>query len=40
VFEYCKDGKAGHVSTKLYKRLQGIQNGELDDKFGWNTLIE
>lgn len=40
VFEYCKDGKAGPVSTKFYKRLQGIQYGELDDKFGWNTLIE
>ena len=40
VFEYCKDGKAGTISTKLYKRLQGIQYGELDDKFGWNTLIE
>jgi len=40
VFEYCKNGKAGPVSTKLYKRLQGIQYGELDDKFGWNTLIK
>jgi branched-chain amino acid aminotransferase len=40
VYEYCKDGKAGPVSTKLYKRLQGIQLGEVEDKFGWNLIIE
>jgi branched-chain amino acid aminotransferase len=37
---YCKDGKAGPVSTKLYKKLRGIQEGEEEDKFGWNTIIE
>ncbi len=37
---YCKDGNAGPVSTKLYKTLQGIQMGEIEDKFGWNTIIE
>jgi len=40
VYEYCKDGKAGHVSTKLYQSLQGIQYGEVDDKFGWNLIVE
>jgi branched-chain amino acid aminotransferase len=40
VYEYCKDGKAGPVSTKLYQKLQGIQNGDLEDKFGWNFIIE
>jgi len=40
VYEYCKDGKAGPVSTKLYKRLQGIQFGEMEDKFGWNLIID
>jgi len=39
-FEYCKDGKAGPVSTKLYQRLQGIQSGDLEDKFGWNFIVE
>lgn len=39
-FEFCKDGKAGPVSTKLYQRLQGIQYGEVEDKFGWNYIIE
>ncbi len=37
---YCKDGKAGPISTKLYKTLQGIQMGEIEDKFGWNTIID
>jgi branched-chain amino acid aminotransferase len=40
VYEYCKDGYAGPVSTKLYKHLQGIQLGEVEDKFGWNLIIE
>jgi branched-chain amino acid aminotransferase len=39
-FEYCKDGKAGPKSTKLYQTLQGIQYGDLDDKYGWNMIIE
>jgi branched-chain amino acid aminotransferase len=40
VYNYCKDGKAGPVSTKLYNRLRGIQYGEEVDKFNWNTIIE
>ena len=40
VYEYCKDGKAGPISTKLYNRLRAIQYGEEPDKFGWNTLID
>lgn len=39
-YEYCKDGKAGPISTKLYRQLQGIQSGEIEDKFGWNMIIE
>lgn len=37
---FCKDGKAGPVSTKLYNRLRAIQEGEADDTFGWNTIVE
>jgi branched-chain amino acid aminotransferase len=37
---YCKDGKAGPVSTKLYQTLQGIQYGDIEDKHGWVTIIE
>ena len=40
VYEYCKDGKAGPISTKLNNRLRGIQEGTLEDKFNWNTIIE
>lgn len=40
VYKYCKDGKAGEISTKLYKMLTGIQYGEVEDKHKWNTIIE
>ncbi len=39
-YEFCKDGKAGPVSTKLYKKLQDIQYGEETDKHGWITFVE
>jgi len=38
-WEYCKDGKAGVVSTKLYNRLKGIQLGDEPDIFNWNYII-
>lgn len=34
------NGEAGPWSTKLFKRLQGIQYGEEADKFGWCTILE
>jgi len=40
VYEYCKDGKAGPISTKLYNRLRAIQYGEEPDKFGWIHIIK
>ncbi len=30
---------AGKISTELYKRLQGIQMGDIEDKFGWVELV-
>jgi branched-chain amino acid aminotransferase len=39
-FLYCKDGKAGPFSTKLYETLQGIQLGEIEDTHNWNTIID
>ncbi len=39
-YEFCKDGKAGPISTKLYKKLQGIQFGEVEDPHGWVTVVE
>ena len=39
VYNYCKDGKPGPVSTKLYKMLQGIQYGDEPDTHGWNEIV-
>ena len=32
--------EAGPVSKKLYETLRGIQEGTVEDKFGWNMVIE
>jgi len=40
IYEYCKDGKPGPVSMKLYNKLVGIQNGDEKDEFGWITMVE
>ncbi|MDE7153847.1 MAG: branched-chain amino acid aminotransferase [Muribaculaceae bacterium] len=34
-----KDGKPGPVTTMLYNTLRGIQNGDIEDIFGWNTIL-
>jgi branched-chain amino acid aminotransferase len=39
-YQYCKDGKAGPVSLKLYEHLTGIQYGHLTDPFGWISIVE
>ena len=38
-YEYCKDGKAGPVSTRLFKKLQGIQYGDEPDTHNWVTIL-
>lgn len=35
-----KDGKPGEKSTLLYNTLRGIQYGEIEDEFGWITVVE
>jgi branched-chain amino acid aminotransferase len=40
IYEYCKDGKPGPESLKLYSRLIAIQNGDEPDPFGWVTIVE
>ena len=40
VYEYCKDGKAGAISTQLYQHYRGIQEGEIADPAGWNVIVE
>ncbi len=37
---YCKDGKPGPVSTKLYETLVGIQFGDVEDAFDWVTILD
>jgi branched-chain amino acid aminotransferase len=40
IYEFCKDGKPGPISMKLYQKLVNIQYGDEPDVFGWNTIIE
>lgn len=40
VYKFCKDGKPGPISKKLYDTLVGIQYGDIEDKHGWITVIE
>jgi branched-chain amino acid aminotransferase len=40
VYEYCRDGKPGPISMKLYNRLLAIQCGDEPDPFGWITIVD
>ena len=40
VYKFCKDGRPGPVSTKLYETLVAIQYGDLPDPHGWVTIVE
>lgn len=37
---YSYGEKAGPVSTKIYETLKGIQEGRIEDKHGWTTVLE
>jgi len=39
-YHFCKSGKAGEISTRLYKKLRSIQEGEEEDLYGWNTVLD
>lgn len=39
IFEYCKDGKPGPISLKLYQKLQAIQHGDEPDIYGWTDIV-
>jgi len=39
-YKFGEEGVAGKISTQLYERLVGVQLGEIEDKFGWVTIIE
>ncbi|WP_294072700.1 branched-chain amino acid aminotransferase [Proteiniphilum sp. UBA1028] len=38
-YEIAKDGKAGPVSEKLYRKLRAIQYGDEPDVHGWITIV-
>ena len=40
IYEYCRDGKPGPLSLKLYEKLTAIQCGDAEDTFGWITFVE
>lgn len=40
VYEYCKDGKPGKISMKLYNKLLSLQYGDEPDLFNWITIVE
>ena len=39
-YVFSKDGKPGPISTKLFKKLQGIQLGDEPDIHNWVTVID
>lgn len=39
IYEYCPNGEAGPVTTKIYERYQAIQTGDVADVYGWNILV-
>ncbi|MDR1809675.1 MAG: branched-chain amino acid aminotransferase [Prevotella sp.] len=39
-FVFAKDGKAGPVCAKLYKKLRAIQYGDEPDVYGWVTILD
>jgi branched-chain amino acid aminotransferase len=39
-YHFSKDGKAGPISEKLYKKLRAIQYGDEPDIRGWVTIVE
>ena len=38
--EYNYGDKPGEISTKLFKKLQAIQTGDEEDKYGWVDIVE
>lgn len=39
-YVFSHDGQPGPVTTKLYNTLRGIQLGDIEDKYGWVTVME
>jgi len=39
VYTFGKENEAGPTLTKLFKELQGIQYGEIEDRHGWMVKV-
>jgi len=39
-YTFCKNGKPGAISQKLYETLVGIQYGDIADKHSWITILD
>mmetsp|Transcript_45187 Transcript_45187/g.130483 ORF Transcript_45187/g.130483 Transcript_45187/m.130483 type:complete len:398 (+) Transcript_45187:169-1362(+) len=39
VYQFGEEGKLGETTKLLYKKMRDLQNGESDDKYGWNLKI-
>ncbi len=39
-YNFCKDGKAGPLSTKIYEKLVAIQYGDEADLHNWVEIIK
>lgn len=39
-YKFCKEGKPGPISTKLYQTLLGIQFGEVPDSYQWTEIVD
>ncbi len=40
IYEYCRDGNPGPLSTQLYNSIVAIQNGDAEDPFGWVDIMD
>lgn len=40
IYEYCRDGKPGAETMKLFDKLVAIQNGDEPDTYGWVTVLD
>lgn len=39
-YRFTPDGEVGPVCTKLYRRITGIQFGEIEDIHGWCHFVD
>lgn len=39
-YDFGEEGEIGPVTRRLYDRVRAIQNGEEEDKYGWNVKVD